>query len=304
MFATILGGLPRPALPGDAPRDEAIRLAVAAQDAAGLEPVTDGRLAWRALDDALGGIGPGPLEAWRTAASMTARAVKQSLPGPYSLARRRSPRASAAVRGAEALRFADVLRTEILALAAAGCPLIEIEESEAHRIGDADAERKAFRDAHAALTDGLDGIHLSLALVGGNADSAGIETILAPAYASLAVDLIAGPDNWRLVTRAAAGVGIVAGAMASQDGGDEGPELVLYAARYAAATQARGPARVGVALVPGLNRLPWDVAVRKLNALGRAARIAALPPGDELASALDPRAIDLRTAALGRRRKR
>ena len=43
------------------------------------------------------------------------------------------------------------------------------------------------------------GTHLSLAITGGNADEAGIETILAAPYASLAVDLIAGPDNWRLV---------------------------------------------------------------------------------------------------------
>lgn len=304
MFATILGGLPRPPVPSDAPPDEAIRLVVAAQEAAGLEPITDGRLAWTTLDEALSGTGPRPLETWQVATSLTERAVKQSMPGPYSLARRRSPGATGPARAAEALRLAAELRAEILELAAAGCPLVEIEESEAHRIGDDPAERVAFRDAHAALTDGVTGIHLSLAIVGGNADAAGIETILVPSYASLAVDLIAGPDNWRLVSRAPTGVGIVAGAMASSVDGGEGPELVLYAARYAAATQGRGLARVGVALVPGLDRLPWDVAVRKMNALGRAGRIAALPPGDELADAVDPRSIDIRTAAMGRRRKR
>ena len=36
-------------------------------------------------------------------------------------------------------------------------------------------------------------------MTGGNADGAGVETLLAAPYASLAVDLIDGPDNWRLV---------------------------------------------------------------------------------------------------------
>ena len=79
--------------------------------------------------------------------------------------------------------------------------------------------------------------------------------------------------------------------------------MVLWAARYAA-SGGRGSARIGVALVPGLERLSWDVAVRKLNALGEAARIAALPPGEELADSLDPRAIDIRSAALGRHERR
>jgi methionine synthase II (cobalamin-independent) len=270
-------------------------MAIVAQEAAGLEPLTDGRLA---------GIGTRSLEAWQLAAALTTHAVKQSLPGPYSLAFRRSPGASAARRAKEALHLVDELRGEVIALAEAGCPFVEIEEAEAHRIGTDAAERSAYRDAHLALTDGVEGTHLSLAIVGGNADVAGIETILAPAYSSLAVDLIAGSDNWRLVAQAPATVGIVAGAMSARPDGDEGPEVILFAARYAASTQARGSDRIGLAISPGLENLPWDVALRKLNAIGRAARIAALPPGDELAEALDPRALDIRSAALGRREPR
>ena len=294
MFATILGGLPRPPIDhaDDADdADAAIEVAIRAQEAAGLEPLTDGRLRWD-LHEALQ---RDPVATWQAVASLTTRAAKQALPGPYSLAVR---------TGANPVELARDLRTHVIGLANAGCPLVEIEESEAHRIGDDAAARTAFRDAHAALTDGVTGTHLSLAIVGGNADTAGIETILAPAYASLAVDLIAGPDTWRLVARAASSVGIVAGAMAADPEAGEGPELILYAARYAASTQGRGLARVGVAVVPGLDRLPWATAVRKMNALGHAARLAGLPPGDELADAVDPRSIDIRTAALGRRRKR
>jgi methionine synthase II (cobalamin-independent) len=291
MFATILGGLPRPPVPSDAPPDEAVRLAIVVQEAAGLEPLTDGRLTWR-LDDALE---HDVVVTWNRAAALSTSPVKQALPGPYSLAHR---------TGAAAIDLARGLRTQVLALAVAGCPLIEIEETEAHRIGTDAGERRAFRDAHLALTDGIDGTHLSLAIVGGNADIAGIETILAPAYSSLAVDLIAGPDNWRLVAQAPTEVGIVAGAMSARADGDEGPEVLLFAARYAASTQGRGPARIGLAIAPGLQDVPWDAAVRKMNAIGKAARIVALPPGDELAESLDPRAIDIRSAGLGRRERR
>jgi hypothetical protein len=202
----------------------------------------------------------------------------------------------------QAVEQARETRTHVLALAEAGCPLIEIEESEAHRIGEDEAQRRAFREAHTTLTEGITGTHLSLAIVGANADAAGAETIIHPGYASLAVDLVNGPDNWRLVTRAAATMGIVAGAMSAEASGDEGPELVLWAARYAATSQARGLARVGLAVVPGLHNQTWETAVRKMNAIGRAAELATLPPGDELADAVDPRSIDSRTAALGRRR--
>ena len=88
---------------------------------------------------------------------------------------------------------------ELRALAAAGCPLIEIHEPAATEIGADPTERALFRDAHRRLLDGVEDPHLSLAITGGNADGAGIETLLSARYSSLALDLIAGPDNWRLV---------------------------------------------------------------------------------------------------------
>jgi hypothetical protein len=57
--------------------------------------------------------------------------------------------------------------------------------------------------------------------------------------------------------------------------------------------------RVGLATASGLGHLPWDVAVKKMERLAEGMRIASLT-GHELASALDPRAVDLRSAALGR----
>jgi methionine synthase II (cobalamin-independent) len=200
------------------------------------------------------------------------------------------------------MAFAEALRLEVDALAGAGCPLIEIEELDAHLIGDDEAERRLFRDAHHRITDGVSGTHLSLSIVGGSAHTAGSATILGAPYHSLAVDLIAGPDNWYLVAAAPMDRGIVVGALAASDSPAEGPELLIWAANYAASTQSRSLIRVGIGTAGGLTNLSWDEAVAKLNALGHAARLAALPPGDELAAAVDPRSIDSRTAAVGRRR--
>ncbi len=162
-----------------------------------------------------------------------------------------------------------------------------------------EAERALFREAHLRLLDGLEGSHLSLALTGGNADAVGIETLLAAPYASLAVDLIAGPDNWRLVVATPGDLGIVCGALSPAPDSDDGPELLLWAAGYAASTGGRGPARVGLASASSFADLPWEAAVRKLERLGEAARLADQPLDTRIRS-LDPRAVSSRSAALGR----
>jgi methionine synthase II (cobalamin-independent) len=323
VFATLLGGLPRPpASTGGAEPDAAVTLAVRAQEAAGLEPLTDGRLRTRNLLDLAAGLdgvarsaGRGlavsglprwrsalTVASWESAASLTERAVKQALPGPYTLGRRIDPGRQG--REAVTIGFAEALREEIAALARAGCPLVEIEELDAPLIGDDETERRLFREAHRRMIDSLAGTHLSLSIVGGSAHEAGAATILAAPYASLAVDLIAGPDNWYLVTATPGDRGIVAGALSPLEGSDDGPELLLWAARYAASTAGRGQLRVGLATAGDLSGLDWGTAVRKLERLGEAARIAALPPGEELARSLDPRAIDSRSAALGRYSRR
>jgi len=192
------------------------------------------------------------------------------------------------------------LRREIEALVDAGCPLVEIEETEAHRIGDRPAHRRAFLAAHRRLTEGVAGTHLSLSIVGGSAWDAGAETILAAPYASLAADLIAGPDNWRLVALAPGDRGIVAGALSPEIGSDDTPELLLFAANYAASTNGRGSERVGLGIAGSLAPLTWEQAVAKLARLAKGVRIASLPPGDELSRSVDPRAINIRSAAYGR----
>jgi methionine synthase II (cobalamin-independent) len=334
MFATLLGGLPRPPLPdggGHPPDDRGVLDAlvarvIEAQETAGLELLTDGRLRRPAFTGPLDGLrglatagpdhdlavvpgtppswaGPLTVDDWAFAAAATSRPVKQALPGPYTAARRLAAAAAGADTGCDretlTMALAAALRTEIQALAAAGCPVVEIEERDAGEIGADELERRLFGDAHLALTEGIARIHLSLAIVGGNADAAGIDTILAAPYPSLAVDLVDGPDNWRLVRDVPGDRGIVAGALSPRVPSDDGPELLLWAAAYAASSNGRGRDRVGLATASSLAGLSWELAERKLGRLGEAARLAALPAA-EAAPLLDPRAIDIRSAAAGR----
>jgi hypothetical protein len=274
MFATLLGPLPRPVLADDADAEAVLDAVLELQVEHGLEPLTDG--GWP-LDSA------DPVAAWRSTSARTDRLVKAVLDGPFT-----SGRPAAEVRHV------------LLDLADAGCRWIEIHEPAATTIGTDPDARARFADAHRTLTAGLGpDVHLSLAITGGNADETGIETILAGAYASLAIDLIDGPDNWRLATVTPPELGLICGAVSTRADSDDGPELLLWAAGYAASTAGRGPARVGLATAGSLAALPWDVATTKVGRLGEAARLAAAPMDERLA-AVDPRAIDARSAALGR----
>lgn len=288
MFGTLLGPLPRPPLPDTATPVEVLAAVVRAQEAAGLEPITDAGF----------GVGEDAVARWRATAAQTDRPVKAVLTGPYSAAWGEAP-GTHAPSAADALTAADNLRPDLLALAAAGCPLIEIHEPRAVEIGTDPARRAAFSAAHVRLLEGVAGVHCSLAITGGNADTAGIETILAAPYASLALDLVAGPDNWRLVVATPGERGIVCGAISGTAGSEDRPEVLLWAAGYAASTGKRGPARVGLATASSLAGLPWPIAVRKLQILGESAKLADEPP-NAARLRLDPRAVDSRSAALGR----
>jgi methionine synthase II (cobalamin-independent) len=205
------------------------------------------------------------------------------LPGPFSLG------------GGAAT--ADAVADLATVLAEAGCRLVEIEETALDRLADED-KRRLFRAAHERLLERASGTHLSLSIVGGAPDSSAWATVFELPYASLAVDLIAGPDNWNLVTRWAGERGVIAGVESARDE-DEPKEVLLWAARYAASTRGRGLDRVGLGSAGSWANLPWDAAVRKMQLLGETARLASMPAGDELAASIDPRAVDARAAALG-----
>lgn len=323
MFATLGGSLPAPVLrdrsaAGAQDVDGLIRRAIAAQEAAGLEPLTDGGLRWPdPVATVVGGLAgievqtgatalvrrlpgwrePILVEGWAFAASCTERAVKQALVGPYTLGRHVAP--GRLGRERVTLALAEALNAELRALAEAGCPLIEVQEDAAVAIGDDPAERRLFVDAQRRLTAGLDGTHLSLAIRGGSADGAGAATILDAPYASYLFDLCAGPDNWRLVVEVPGDRGVIVGADDVRLARPEPLQLLAFAVGYAASTRGRGHDRVGLATSGDMAGLPWGAAEAKMTGLGRAVALYAGPQG-ALAEAMDPRAIDIRSAALGR----
>jgi methionine synthase II (cobalamin-independent) len=211
--------------------------------------------------------------------------VKAVVPGPYSASR------SPIARDASPAAWAEALQPAIAALAEAGCPFVEVDEPDALAIAVVGSEVRRFVDAHRRLTDGIEGLHLSLALTGGNLDTAGPATFFDLPYASFAFDLIAGPDNWRLIAAAPADRGIVCGALSPLPGGDMSREVLVWAAHYAASTNGRGLERVGLANASSLAGLSRPEALARLTIVAEAARIAAEPSAEEQERQLDPRAI-------------
>ena len=293
MFSTLLGPLPpdpdRPRI-GDGAEAIDRRLDdVVALGAAGLELVSDGAGPAGPDDDPAAVVGR-----WEAAAAASAVPVKQVILGPWS---------AAGLGGSRPEPTAERLRATILALAAAGCPFVEVAEPDALSIQTNLAHAALFGAAQRRLVDGTEGVHLSLALGGGNVDGAPAATFFDAPYASYAFDLIAGPDNWRLIVQAPADRGIICGALGMAPDADDTLEVLVWAAHYAASTNGRGLARVGLANAPtaGDAHPPTRAeALRKLAIVAEASRIASVESAEEMAGLLDPRAIDPRSAASGR----
>jgi hypothetical protein len=276
MFATLIAALSAPDL---GPAELA---------ALGLEPVSDGRGPRLAAPDG----GAGIVAAWRDAAALTPSAVKASLLGPFSAAR---------LDGGDPIAWAERVGAVAAELAEAGCPLVEVEEPQAVAAAADDGLRAGLVGALRRVAEiAAERVHLSLVLTGGNVDGLGASTLFDLPFASYAFDLIAGPDNWRLIAEAPGDRGIVCGALDPADGADDRPEPLVWAAHYAASTRGRGLERVGLANASSLESLSRQRATRKLEALVAAAALASLEDPKELAARLDPRAVDARSAALGR----
>ena len=315
MFATLVGGYPWPRRTrrSRGSVDDRLKAVLDDQLEAGCGLLTDG---WIDCPDPIGWVGsallaegaqrprrlrPLTVDAWTTAQQLAGAAlVKQCLPGPYSLGRRL---AAGDDRRPLTFALADELAGELVDLAAAGCPFIQVDEDAATAVTDDPDERRLFVDAQARLLAGLgpEGSrpHLSLAISGGNADAAGPETIFAPAYDSHLFDLIAGPDNWRLITHAPLERGIVLGVVDATATGDDDAALVVWAIGYAAST-GRGIERIGIAPSGSLAGLTRAAARAKLGLLGDVADRVARRGEEAIGAWLDPRATDPRSAALGR----
>ena len=311
MFATLAGGYPRVSA-----TDDEVRAVLADQLEAGLELLTDGHARW---DDPISGVAgaidgmeigesmpylqsgttyrqpravreprwvrPITVEHWSFAAGCTEQAVKQVIVGPYTLARLSDPGQLGRERLTMAL--ADVLGRELLALAEAGCPVIQVDEDAASLI-DSNAEQQLFKAAHRRLTNRLDGPHLSLAITGGSAHRLQPRTLFDAQYQSFLFDVVAWPRNWELIAEAPTGRGIICGVVDARDPGLDDPDFLRWAARYAASMRGRGAQRVGLAPSSSLAGLSRDQARAKIEILGAIAQELAAEAHDGTGPALDP----------------
>jgi hypothetical protein len=291
MFSTLLGALPvdqaQPVAVGD--DADAWFDNVAALSTTGLELISDGGEPAAAADHPLAVV-----VRWQAAGEATAIPAKAVVMGPWSSAR---------LTGQDALEIADKLRTTIVALADAGCPMVEISEPRASEIAGDGSAAAAFAAAHRRLIDGTEGIHASLALGAGSLDGTPPAVLFDLAYASYAFDLIGGPDNWRVIVQAPADRGIIVGALDLMPGADDTREILVWAAHYAASTNRRGLARVGLANAPVGPRGPRPTRaemLRKLAIVAEAGRIAAVESAEDLVGLLDRRAVDPRAGRAGR----
>jgi hypothetical protein len=331
MFAMLNGRWPgTPVGEADEPAvDARVREAVAAQEAAGLDVVTDGQLRWtdpwtrvpRALAEGDTGDEGLLVRAWQATSALTNRHVAQVVPGPYTMGRRGDQTpvvvtpagtippatvAPAADREARTLELADALAGELRALADAGCPMTVVEEPAAVSVGIDPAERSLFVAAQQRLLALVPGLHAMLAITGGSANDTGAETIAAAPYRSFLLDLVAGPDSWYLARALPGERGIVCAAFdpAPRDGRDPGDPtpLLIWAARYAASMRGRGLDRVGLANAGSLADLSPEEATAQLARLARAARLAVMSPRQAVAAGLDPRTFSRSLARPGQPR--
>ena len=295
MFATIAG--PYPALDGS-PSD-ARRAALTDQVEAGLGIVADGRVHRLDRDVDVDRV----VGAWADAAELVAGlvpdggappAVKVCLLGPLSLLADGVAGDAAAAEAAVAR-----VRVAILALHGVGAAVVQVDEPWSLTPEAAtDAGRARAVAAWSAMLDGVTG-HVSLALPGGGPTALGAEVLLAAPFASHLVDLIHGPDDWRVVGRLPGERGVILGVADLRPGRRDDKEVLIWASRHAAAMHGRGLARVGLTTSAGLERLTRDEARGRLAALAETAALGTLS-GAELAAQLDPRAVDARSAGLGR----
>jgi hypothetical protein len=288
VFAAIAGSYPP--VGGDAA--EALERTLADQLEAGLGILADGAVRDVTTEEQ----GSGAIRAWLDAvevAGMIAGAtglpvtsVKACLTGPLSM----SGPAGRAID-----RIARVLHD----LFAAGAPVVQLHEPWLATPEAASAAgRERARSTWLAALAGVTG-HVTLAIPGGGASAAGAEVLAAAPFSSYLLDLVTGPGDWRVAAKLPGERGLVLGVADLRTPAQDPLAVLVWAARYAASMQGRGVDRVGLAPSAGLERLTRVAARSRLARLAEAARLAGLP-GEELAGALEPAAVDARSAALGR----
>ena len=299
--------------------DAFVREVMAEQEDAGLGVLTDGSVRWSdplvPLVPGLAGLKAGPvidgfearihvtrpditgdivwrepifLPAWSFAQGLTKLPVKQVIPGPYTLGRIAD--LDGRSRESVTLAFAEALNAELETLVAGGCVIVQVDESGAATIED-DAERALFREAQRRLLDRFENpelVHLSLAVLGGSAASAGAKTLFDAPYSSYLFDMLRGPGNWQLALQAPFDRGVLCGVEDSCSPELQDVEALIYALAFASTAMDRGSSRVGIATNGSLARMSRHDARRKVERLAYAVGIAGSGPLAEVAGVLVP----------------
>jgi hypothetical protein len=259
--------------------------------------LTDGRI------HAVAGTPHDVVSAWQTAdrvghhlaavAGLEPPLIKACLVGPWT----------AGSGELEAVRAAAKrLVAATTALFEAGVPVVQLTEP---MIGSIAADDEPAIDVLVEMLTGLvDSVapaqgHLALALAGGGPTAVAPDRLLATGFASYLCDLIASPDDWGLCARIPAEAGLIVGVVDARARRAGAMEVGIWGARYAASMAGRGPQRIGVCPGRGIERLDRAAARGLLAFTAEVARKADLSDA-ELAKVIDPRAVDARSAALGR----
>jgi 5-methyltetrahydropteroyltriglutamate--homocysteine methyltransferase len=281
-----------------AAEDETTVAAIAEQEAAGLDLVTDGQIRWpdpiTYVVRRLEGFQAGGLLRWfdsntyyrqpravgevrwsnpillddlAFAARHASRPVKAVVTGPYTLGALSDP----GDRGLErvTLELADALNQELRALAAASPAWIQVDEPAIARNPGVRYPRRfdLFQEAMHRLVDGVPG-RLGLAIYHGSA--ADVPDLFRLPFSLVGLDLVQGVDGWSLLDEWPAGVGLGLGLVDARNVRMEDPgELAATIRRVRSATAA---SELHVHPSCGLEFLPREAARRKLSVLAQAVR--------------------------------
>jgi methionine synthase II (cobalamin-independent) len=232
---------------------------------------------------------------WQAAVGATDLPVKQTMVGPYTIAR--LAETGGAPRGPLALGLAEAMNAELRSLANAGCPIIQVDEGALTTIGDDVDEWALYAATQERLTAGLDDHHLSLGLYHGAIDQAGYGIVFESPYRSFLIDALAGPAAWRFVFAAPPERGIIVGALDAARSTRDDPELMVWAMAWAAHGGRTGD-QIGVAANGSLRSIGRHATRRKIEEMGEAVRIASMGPLQEVAEALDPNPLESRMTPL------
>lgn len=221
------------------------------------QPVATAEVAWR---------GPITVADYQFAASHSTRPVKPVVTGPFTLAVLSKDEFYGTL-DQFVMALAAALNQELKALAAAGAPVIQVDEPGllTHR-----SQFPLFRRAANALWDGVAATR-ALYTYFGHVEG------LYPAILDLPVDVIgvdfvAGPRNWEILRRARFSKILGAGLLDARNTRLESPDEV--AAQSRKATEIAPADRLAIGPSAGLEFLPRRVARRKLEALVAGVRLA------------------------------